>query len=102
MSIPLVYLISDSTAIKIGSSNTEAISERIRCLQTGNPRKLYIQYVILYQRYELEFWLHERFSLVRLEGEWFNARSEFILKTAKQFSTDVKNHIYAWPCEIEG
>ncbi len=65
-----VYFISDGSAVKIGYTRQHP-KERIRLLQTGNPNRLKLVYVI-YGGDDIEKWLHKHYNAMRLVGEWFN------------------------------
>ena len=65
---------------KVGESNKPL--ERVRNLQTGNPRQLYIYKVIECATKErakaLEEIIHQRLSHRRNRGEWFNVTKDEI------------------------
>lgn len=69
-----VYFISDGDYVKIGVATH--VNERLRQLQTGNPRKLTLIKVLKSEKpYELENNLHDIFEKYRVNGEWFNILS---------------------------
>ena len=65
-----IYFIQhgDSGPVKIGLSKTP--TERVKKLQTGNPRELILRHVIPGDR-GVENDLHERFKAALIRGEWF-------------------------------
>jgi hypothetical protein len=74
-----VYLIADGAAVKIGRCSSvapdiEAVEERLRMLQIGNPRPLTLLAYAWVQRRpsRVEHALHQRHAKHRLRGEWFN------------------------------
>lgn len=74
----LVYFVqSEKTyAIKIGFTSGP-VEKRISSLQTTHPYKLHLLAAIPGNR-EYEKSLHERFSLFRLNGEWFQAHPDLL------------------------
>lgn len=72
-----VYLISDSNTYnyKIGiSKNPE---KRIKSLQTGNDNKLKIIHKVLCENYmKVEKALHNKYSFLKINGEWFELTEE--------------------------
>jgi predicted GIY-YIG superfamily endonuclease len=72
-----VYLISDSNTYnyKIGISNNP--EKRIKELQTGNENKLKIIHKVLCENYKnVETALHNQYSFLEINGEWFELREE--------------------------
>lgn len=73
-----VYFISDGEYIKIGKANS--IKNRIKSLQTGNARKLFVKFILPcegeFVAKLLEGELHEYYASKRLEGEWFDIMNE--------------------------
>lgn len=86
-----VYFIlnEDSRAIKIGRAKN--LEKRMKTLQTASPAPLKllksIQVSSGQEAHELEQSLHERFSALRLWGEWFRAEGE-LLAYVEQGHTD--------------
>ena len=74
----IIYLISDGEYIKIGKA-TGSATQRLKQLQTGNARKLY---VLLEKNVKeadtIELELHELFFEKRMCGEWFDISKEDI------------------------
>jgi len=63
-----VYFISDGLGTKIGTSTD--VEQRLRALQTANPRKLTLLGVLPGGK-NLEKQLHKHFAHKRTRGEWF-------------------------------
>ena len=80
-----VYLLTNDYAhYKIGIT-TRTIEKRLRELQTGNSEKIEVVKFYKTEHYfALESWLHRKFGVKRLEGEWFELTSEDI----KNFSSN--------------
>ncbi|MBE9101383.1 GIY-YIG nuclease family protein [Vacuolonema iberomarrocanum] len=82
-----VYFIlnEDSNAIKIGQAKD--VGKRLKSLQTSSPAQLKLMKCIQTDGVEaarqLEQSLHEKFSALRLAGEWFRAH-EILLKYIEQ------------------
>lgn len=77
-----VYLIKseDSSRYKIGISKNP--QKRVKQLQTGNSEKLCLVNTYLSEYYDkIERTLHNRFSYLKKEGEWF----EFSLEEEVKF-----------------
>lgn len=75
----VVYFIQDGDdgPIKIGTSQVERLPERLRALQVGNPRELFIRATTPGN------WMQEnktqwRFADARIRGEWFAATPELL------------------------
>lgn len=98
-----VYFITDGDYIKIGIA--ASLPNRMKQLQTGNPRQLEALYVIEEpnQRQALndERMLHKYFSTAQTFGEWFDIKRYSIIaccnknglrlsKPASKFDFDVK------------
>ncbi len=69
-----VYFITDGDHIKIGRSNN--LKNRIASLQTANPKPLKVLGVKRGAETTVERELHERFSAMRGNGEWFEDWAE--------------------------
>ena len=68
----MVYVITDGTAVKIGTGD---VKERIKQLQCGNPRELRPVCTIelpLGDGFQLEAALHRYYANYRIRGEWFS------------------------------
>nr|WP_263858290.1 GIY-YIG nuclease family protein [Waterburya agarophytonicola] len=68
----------DSKAIKIGMAKN--VEKRLKSLQTSNPIILELLHTIHLDSVEdaqkLEYVLHQKFSHLRMNGEWFEASEE--------------------------
>lgn len=68
-----VYFVSDGDFMKIGCA--ASLPNRMKELQTGNPRKLKAVFVINAKNQnearKLEGFLHKKFNKYRVNGEWF-------------------------------
>jgi hypothetical protein len=77
-----VYFIlnEDSKAIKIGRAKD--LEKRMKALQTSSPAKLRLIKTVQVgggkEAQELEKSLHQRFSAIRLAGEWFKAETDLL------------------------
>lgn len=77
-----VYFIlnEDSNAVKIGRAKD--LEKRMKALQTSSPAKLKliksVQVKVGEEAQELEKSLHQRFSAIRLAGEWFKADANLL------------------------
>ena len=71
----MIYFVSDGEYVKIGFTEDEDISKRIRALQTGNARKLELVAVIPGDT-SAETALHRVLSELRVSGEWFKLSGE--------------------------
>ena len=73
--------------VKIGKAKN--VERRLKTMQTGNPKKLYIRVVLNcgsdLAAYEMESNLHRRFKKFRKYGEWFG---QVVLRKLKEGSTD--------------
>ena len=80
-----VYFITDGINIKIGFTS-KSIKKRLKQLQTGNDKPLYILGYISGTK-ETESNLHKLFhqERIRYNGEWF-APSEFILDYINRYN----------------
>jgi hypothetical protein len=83
-----VYVIQGkpTTPIKVGVAS--GVQKRIAGLQTGNPQRLRLLYV-LPGDYRLEAFLHRRLRRSRVAGEWFDGSEveptlRFIARLARQ------------------
>lgn len=66
-----VYVITDGTAVKIGVGDPK---QRIKQLQTGNPREItLVREINTPLAYALERKMHQIYSDYRIRGEWFSA-----------------------------
>ena len=73
--------ITNKDIIKIGKSSNPC--KRFYTIQTSNPDKLYLKWLIEYDEQEenLELKLHKIFNKYRKNGEWFNIDIDTILMT---------------------
>lgn len=85
-----VYLIGEQNTIgkyKIGVTNSKDVNKRLKQLQTGNSKELYIKesYETSYP-FKLENMLHNHFKTKGIIGEWFELSEE----DTKQFKNTCK------------
>lgn len=79
----MIYFITDGEYIKIGFSDAPEL--RIATLQTASPRELRILAIMPGDTLK-EVELHNRFSHLRVRGEWFVAEDELI-----EFANTIKS-----------
>lgn len=81
-----VYFINDEEYTKIGIAGS--ISSRIKQLQTGNPRKLKVLFLIDGETQNKSYWierkLHKSFSEKRVNGEWFRISERDIVSVCNK------------------
>lgn len=84
-----LYLLSTDTddgykIYKIGFTK-KSVESRVKQLQTGNPRKINIEYVYEADKYisSIESRLHKDFKEGRLNGEWFELYDTDVEKIPK-------------------
>lgn len=81
-----VYFITDGKFIKIGMA--ASLSNRIKQLQTGNPRKLCAMFIIVTdtqkEALKIESDLHKIFSKKQCVGEWFSIEESDIKKACRR------------------
>ena len=78
--------------IKIGYTSKSDPIQRLRGIQTGNPKKLQIVGILRGNR---EAQLHAKFGDIRLEGEWFKpeqALVDFIEKNCSKELSSLLSH----------
>ena len=83
----MVYFIKEkdsSEFIKIGFTD-RTVDDRVKELQTGNPRELELEALIEEGDLQTENRIHNRFSDLRKIGEWFHFREPLVA-----FVNDVK------------
>lgn len=70
------------TAVKVGMTGDRSIQNRLKALQTGNPRKLFLETAIGFPTIELaqtaERLIHNKLREWRVEGEWFQANDDVL------------------------
>ena len=70
-----VYLIHEEgneDLYKIGVTRSRDINKRLKALQTGNGKKLILKdYFWTDKPFKMEMMLHNKYSQVHEEGEWF-------------------------------
>jgi predicted GIY-YIG superfamily endonuclease len=77
--VQCLYFIKESKQPNYKIGYTSNINNRIKELQTGNPRKLTIYKTILALRCEkLETYLHTYFSDNKIKNEWFKLKTSHI------------------------
>ena len=69
------YLVTDGDFLKIGSYSEGSLDERVRNLQTGNPRKLK---VLATSESNIEKLCHYEFEHLNVLNEWFKLDLELI------------------------
>jgi predicted GIY-YIG superfamily endonuclease len=73
--------------VKIGKAND--VDQRLRELQTGNPKELHIRVVLICasssNALHMEKVFHRRFKRFRMRGEWFSNK---VLKMLREDSAD--------------
>lgn len=78
--------------VKIGFTTDPKVSNRLRALQTGNPRNLIIQSVLDMKDAEmarsLERIIHWNLDKHRVSGEWFKCNQE-----VKHFVSNIMPHL---------
>ena len=73
-----VYLITDTDCYKIGKT-TKSVYQRIKKLQTGNPRKIKLVHIFLTENYHLvETMLKQMFKPKCRNGEWFDLEKDVV------------------------
>lgn len=81
-----VYFISDGGFVKIGVASS--FPSRVNQLQTGNPRKLFVMFVIKTETQKEAFAIesnqHKIFSEKQSIGEWFDVTENDIRKVCSK------------------
>ena len=67
-----IYFVSDGKYVKIGVTNN--VEKRLQSLQSGNPKKLNLLFVIKGNK-DLESYLHSKFKKYKKLNEWFDILS---------------------------
>lgn len=77
-----VYIITDGDFYKIGVSGN--FKKRLASLNTASPRKLKIVATRFFEERQLaltkESSLHEKYSMFRVNGEWFNITENEVIR----------------------
>ena len=97
----MIYFIADGDYVKIGKAGN--VNERLRALQTGNPRSLALLKVVdcsklndNYTDYDVETELHAYFNADRISNA-NTTTSEWFQRSAVQFLIDMTEiEITAW------
>ena len=80
----LIYEEGNESLYKIGVTRSKDINKRLKSLQTGNGKKLILKdYFYTDKPFKMEMMLHNKYSSVQEEGEWF-ALSEENVKSFKE------------------
>lgn len=99
-----VYFISDGEYTKIGIA--ASLPNRIKQLQTGNPRKLKALYIIEFetqrQALEIENKLHKYFADRQVSGEWFAINDRNIFTACSRLGYRPSKPASKFDFEIEG
>jgi hypothetical protein len=69
-----IYFIRLHQFVKIGIARN--VETRIKSLQTGTPYELEIIRIIQNCTHHDEYWLHNRYTLSHIRGEWFSFQDE--------------------------
>lgn len=94
-----VYFIKDDNAIKIGISYD--VNERLRVVQTGNPRLLKLLGSISGSK-QLEDELHVRFIHLRIRGEWYRADKKLLDYISEVVMADTNESLESARQKMEG
>lgn len=99
-----VYFITDGSYIKIGIA--ASIPSRVKQLQTGNPNKLSVLYLIdvksQKEALKIEQQYHNYFSSKRKLGEWFDIKEKDLLNSEKQLGHILKKAISRFDFDVDG
>jgi len=97
--MPYIYFVHDGVHhVKIGKSIYP--DDRLKSLQTGNPNKLELLYLLSVKSekaaLEIEEVLHEVLNDALVNGEWYSETSVLLLLTIPSF--EIRGHLF---CEQE-
>lgn len=99
-----VYFISDGKFVKIGVA--ASLPNRIKQLQTGNPRKLYAMFIIgtktQKEALKVESDLHKIFSEKQCIGEWFDITESDIKKVCRKIGYPLMIPASKFDFEVDG
>lgn len=99
-----VYFVTDGEYVKIGIA--ASLPNRIKQLQTGNPRKLKAMYVIEADNQrnalKIESDLHNYFKEKRCIGEWFSLRRSEIEYGVRKLGYEIVIPSSKFDFEIDG
>lgn len=99
-----VYFISDGEFIKIGVA--ASLPNRIKQLQTGNPRKLSAMFIIetetQREALKIENDLHKYFSEKQCVGEWFNITESDIKRACRKIGYSPMIPASKFDFEVDG
>lgn len=99
-----VYFITDGNYIKIGVA--ASIPSRVKQLQTGNPNRLSVLYLIdaktQIEALRIEQKYHKFFEKKRKLGEWFDLKEKDLLKSEKQLGYTLKKAISRFDFDVDG
>lgn len=99
-----VYFISDGEFVKIGMA--ASLPNRIKQLQTGNPRELHALYVIdsesQREASKIESELHSLLRNKQCMGEWFNIKEGDIRKSCAKLGYKLRIPISKFDFGVSG
>lgn len=99
-----VYFITDGNYVKIGMA--ASIPSRIKQLQTGNPNRLSVLYLIdvktQYEAGKIEKEYHKLFANKQKLGEWFDITEKDLLNSEKQLGHVLKKAISRFDFDVDG
>lgn len=99
-----VYFITDGNYIKIGIA--ASIPSRVKQLQTGNPNKLSVMYLIdaktQIEALRIEQKYHKFFEDKKKLGEWFDITDKDLLNSEKALGHTLKRAISRFDFDVDG
>ena len=99
-----VYFITDGNYIKIGMA--ASIPTRVKQLQTGNPNRLSVLYLIdaktQHEAGKIERKYHELFKHKQKLGEWFDITEKDLLNSEKELGYILKKAISRYDFDVDG
>lgn len=99
-----VYFVTDGYAIKVGMA--ASLPNRIKQLQTGNPREIKALYIIPADNQTMalaiEGSIHKELSSKQLLGEWFNIAEGDIVAICNKLGYDVGKPISKFDFGVKG
>lgn len=99
-----IYFVSDGDFVKIGIA--ASLPNRIKQLQTGNPRKLYAVYVIEAESQKEALKIENEFHMSLKEkqciGEWFDVKDFEIRKQCRKLGYKLKIPASKFDFDVSG